>query len=327
MDYIFIKKFLFSPFLGGFVYFTPLVVLSKKPPAFYKILFKLIVALGFLHLLLSIISIDILLDANNIKARDTFEIYVKVLAIPSGYILMTANYHKITKKTIAFLTLGTTLLLSIYLARRGLMFISGCTFIFSYYLYILRKKKQILTIIFTGLMSFTFLGLGLISFGNINNSKFFEKAKERIGEDTRTGVEEYYYADMEFKDYVIGRGMSGLIAAPGEIDGETDHPGYREGIETDYLNIILKGGVISLGLLLLIAIPAMINCFFFSNNSLSKAAGFWILLWLISLYPSTVTNFTLHYILVWISIGIGYSKATREIPDKILQEYFIKYSL
>jgi len=176
-------------------------------------------------------------------------------------------------------------------------------------------------------MVLALLFLGLIAFENIENSQFFEKATKRMNEDTRSGVEDYYYADMEFKDYIIGRGMSGLVAAPTAIDNNSDHPGYREGIETDYLNIILKGGVISLGLLLLIAVPAMINCFFFSKNTLSKAAGFWILLWIISLYPSTVTTFTLNYILVWLSIGIGYSFKTRNIPEKSLEKYFNNPSL
>jgi len=113
-----------------------------------------------------------------------------------------------------------------------------------------------------------------------------------------------------------------LVAAPPGIDESGDYSGYRNGIETDYLNIILKGGSISLGLLLLIAIPAMFKGLMFSNNSLSKAAGFWILIWLLSLYPSTVTTFSMNYILVWISIGICYSPSYRGLSEETLKAYF-----
>jgi hypothetical protein len=86
-------------------------------------------------------------------------------------------------------------------------------------------------------------------------------------------------------------------------------------IETDYLNIILKGGIISLVLLFLIAIPAVIKGLFFSKNILSKAAAFWIIIWLVELYPANVNSFSLNHILVWISIGICYSKEIRNYTE------------
>ena len=158
---------------------------------------------------------------------------------------------------------------------------------------------------------------------NIGDSNLLKKTIDRGTKDTRSGVEDFYYADMQFKDWMIGRGMSGMVAAPIGIEVDSPTPGYRTGIETDYLNIILKGGILSLGLLLLIAIPAVIQGLFLSKNTLSKAAACWIILWIFSLYPSTVTTFTLNYILVWIAMGICYSKSIRNIPDQVLKTYFL----
>src|SRR5690606_38435429 len=87
-------------------------------------------------------------------------------------------------------------------------------------------------------------------------------------------------------------------------------------------NIILKGGIVSLGLLLLILIPAIMKGLFDSRNSLAKAAAFWILLWIIYLYPTAVTTFTLHYILVWVSVAICYTKNIRAMDDNELKAYF-----
>ena len=52
-----------------------------------------------------------------------------------------------------------------------------------------------------------------------------------------------------------------------------------------------------------------------SKNLLSKASAIWIMIYLVFLYPSTVTSFTLSYILLWISIGICYTKQVREMSD------------
>ena len=118
---------------------------------------------------------------------------------------------------------------------------------------------------------------------------------------------------MKPTDWAIGKGINGEYFCPGiDEDAPTN---YRNIIETGYLQIILKGGIIRLILYLLIAIPALILGLFFSKNLLSKAAGIWIFISLISLYPATVNSFNLNYLLVWISIGICYSKELRILPD------------
>ena len=146
-----------------------------------------------------------------------------------------------------------------------------------------------------------------------NNNGIFSLLLQRVDEDTRTPVEMCLYSDMSPKDWLIGRGIDGKYYCP-NID-ENDLTGYRNIIETDYLNIILKGGILSIGLLLAIAIPAVIKGLFYSNNLLSKAAGIWIFLWIIDLYPATVYTFSLNYVLVWISVGICYNKAIRRMPE------------
>ena len=75
-------------------------------------------------------------------------------------------------------------------------------------------------------------------------------------------------------------------------------------------------------LYLLIAGPAIILGIFFSNNLLSKASGIWILISLISLYPATVNSFILSFLMVWISVGICYSKRIRVLSDATLKEAF-----
>jgi hypothetical protein len=153
-----------------------------------------------------------------------------------------------------------------------------------------------------------------------NESKFFSSFKSRVKEDTRTAVEECFYNDMKATDWIIGRGINGEYYCPDIVpDSKSD---YRPIIETDYLNIILKGGIISFLLFLLITVPAAIKGIFYSSNNFSKAAGFWILMWLMNLYPTTVVTFSLNYILLWVAVGVCYNKTIRSIPEELMKIYF-----
>lgn len=320
LEYEFTKDLLFDPFGGMFLYFTPLFLLFPKTHLFYKATFKTLIVAGFFFGVFMLYSSVDLLNLKYELGRDTLEYYVKLLGLPIGFLLLTYPYQNKTRRFLAFFVIVLVVLSATYRARRGLMFMSGSVLIFTSFIYLLKNKRQLLSIFFGILLTILFSGYAYVLFG-AGDSVILSKVTERLDEDTRTGVEEYYYADMQIRDWIIGRGMSGLVAAPIDLDPSEEHPGYREGVETDYLTIILKGGLISLGLLLLIAVPAMIRGLFFSKNLLSKAAGFWILLWLVSLYPSTVTSFTLNYMLVWISIGICYSDTIWLSSEETVAQY------
>ena len=321
-NYEFIKNTLFNPFTGIFLYTVPLVLVIPKPPKFYKFIFFTILILGLIYLTHIGLGLQEFLDDKDVSSRDRLEIYVKALALPCGFILMTFNYHSKKSRIFAFMVIALSLMLAVYRARRGLIFLLGSVFIFTFLIFIYihhRKILLVLLLLLAGGLMLTYA----VTMSDIGDSKLLSKTKERATEDTRTGVEDFYYADMRFKDWVVGRGMSGMVAAPIDLEEDSMTPGYREGIETDYLNIILKGGLISFILLLLIALPAVFQGLFMSKNTLSKAAAFWIILWMISLYPTTVTTFTLNYILVWIAIAICYSKPVRNMSDQVLKEYFL----
>ncbi|HMW27307.1 MAG TPA: hypothetical protein PKC51_11730, partial [Ferruginibacter sp.] len=146
---------------------------------------------------------------------------------------------------------------------------------------------------------------------------------DRGEEDTRTGVEEYMYADMSSTDWIIGKGIKGKYYCP-IVDNVNDAEGagFRDNIETGYLQIILKGGIISLALVLGMLIPAVYKGFFKSNNVLSKASAMWVFLWILYLYPTGGMVFNMSFVLVWIAAAICYSDKIRNLSDEQ-----IKFSL
>lgn len=86
---------------------------------------------------------------------------------------------------------------------------------------------------------------------------------------------------MDTKDWIIGKGVVGEYYCP---TGATED-GYRQVIETDYLQIILKGGIISLGLLFLIAIPAIFKGLFYSKIYFQKLQPFGFYFGLLIYFP------------------------------------------
>ena len=151
----------------------------------------------------------------------------------------------------------------------------------------------------------------------------FSFVMERGSEDTRTGVEQYMSADMSGMDWIIGKGIHGEYFCPIVVTVD-DSNSYRDVIETGFLLIILKGGYAGLLLLLMILVPAIYKGIFKSKNLLSKSSGVYILLWLTYCYPSIVVGFTIHYIIVWIAVGICYSEQIRNLPDSTIKYYLRK---
>lgn len=318
-----LKFMLFDAEFGLFRYFVPLILLFPKNPVYYRKLFNAIIILGLIFILYDLMFRGNLLDLNytNNNTKFTFEYFAKILSIPVGFLMLTYSYHSFRRKLLALFIIAVGVGFAIFRARRALLFMTLSPLVFAYLLYLYEGKKKILIIFFS-----IFIGAFLILYGlkvyNDNRNGMFALISERIYENTRSTVESNFYEDMTTRDWIIGKGINGQYYCPGVDLG--DETGYRSMIETDYLNIILKGGIISLVLLFLIAIPAIVKGLFFSKNVLSKAAALWILIWLMELYPANVNSFSLNHILVWISIGICYSGYIRNIPESSLVETLSK---
>jgi hypothetical protein len=303
---------------GLFLYFVPLIILFPKDLRYLKKVVAVILILSGFYILYDIFFIKALLAYQSENGQTIIEYFSKNLGIPCGFILLTMIYHTDKKNIWALFVIVLIFLLAVIRARRGLMFMSSTILMSSYLIYIYTHRRNLFAKVFPIIIVF-FLSVYAFNVYTDKSPGPFRFITERLKEDTRSEVEEYFYLDLNQKDWIIGKGINGSYYCP---TGATPD-GYRTGIETDYLNIILKGGIVSLVLLLLITIPAMILGLFYSKNILSKAAAIWIFLWLIELFPAPITTFSLNYLLVWISVGICYSKRVRNTPDDVIKESFI----
>jgi hypothetical protein len=315
------SAFLNVTYGGVMLYFVPLVVLLPRNIATYKPLYKVILILGAASLVCSIIFYEIIHNEDWMSTESLvyMENLFSLLAFSSGFILLTPIYHSNKKLIFSASVLLISLYFLIFRARRGSMFQSLTTMASAGLVYLIYTKKKGL-IIFAAVV----LALGTAFFMSGNSTpSMFSHLEQRADEDTRSGVEQYMTVSMKPVDWLIGKGINGSYYCPIVLD--VNNPtGNRDVIETGYLQIILKGGIISLGLLLFILLPAIYKGLFKSNNVLSKGAGMFILLWTLYLYPSIGTGFTTHYILLWISVGICYSKKITDIDDEQIKAAFKK---
>ena len=319
-NYQFIKFLLFDATFGIFLYFVPLVIFFPRDLNYYKKIFDIIIIFGIFYIIYDLLFIkDLLREGRNLKSQGIIEYFSQNLSFQSGFLLLTFIYHTKKRRLLALAVILLTFLLAAIRARRSLMFVSVSILTLYFLIYYYSHKVKVVVLFFSFLIIIVVSILGT-RFYNNNREGLFGYITERMDEQTRSGVVTYFYNDMQTADWIAGKGIEGQYYCPGIDNGVLTS--YRGVIETGYLQIILKGGLISLVLLLLIAIPAMIKGIFNSKNILSKAAGLWILLFLIDMYPLTPVSFSMNYILVWISIGICYSKTIRETADSSITEIF-----
>ncbi len=324
-----IKKMLFSVGLGALPYFTPLVMLWPRNFQVYRTMFTMLLVSGVLFILFTAVFWNIAHNPNRLSlASQSFaDVFISLLAIPLCYIFLTYMYHQkgkqgfgLGKKNLfAILVTLLALYIAIYRARRGSIFIIGSTMAVAGMLYFIFSKNRVMTIFMAILV---FSGSALFFIGRQMPS-MFSFVMERGNEDTRSGVEQYMSADMSGMDWIIGKGIHGEYFCPIVITVD-DSSGYRDVIETGFLQILLKGGYTSLILLLMILLPAIHRGIFKSRNLLSKASAVYILLWLAACYPSVVVGFTFHYIVLWVAVGICYSEQIRSLPDSTIKYYLQK---
>ena len=267
-DYYHIKLLLFNAEHGIFLYFVPLILLFPKSVEYYKKLFNVIIILGIIFLIYDILFLKNLLDLNykNYNSKFTYEYFTKILSVPCGFIILTYPYHSKRLNLFALFVIFVTIGFALIRARRALIFLSFSPLLFAYILYLYRGRLKIIILLFSIIIGSILFAFGF-SFYNENKGGAFALITNRYDVDTRSRVEGDFYQDMKLKDWIIGKGIFGEYYSPGLDEGNYISV-YRSMIETNYLNIILKGGLISLGLLLLIAVPAMIHGIFNSSNLL-----------------------------------------------------------
>lgn len=319
-DFVTIRDLLIDAWFGLFIYLAPIVCLFSNKKLLIKKTFDAIYILSIVFLIYEITFLNLLIERGSQESIAMAEVFSRTLGLPAGFVLLTYRYHSLKLRLVSGVTISVILAMALYQARRGLALYCLMILMFAGVIYLMKGSNRSFVLVTLLIFASSIVLVGSEVF---DKSDFLSSIKERGLEDTRSNVELNFYEDMQGIDWLIGRGINGLYYCPGIVwDGEAST--FRGIIETDYLQIILKGGLVSLGLLFLIMIPASILGIFFSKNLLVKAFGIWIFIGLLNMYPSSVNTFTLNYLIMWIGVGVCYSKSLRNLTDASIDKYFKK---
>ncbi|TYR36840.1 hypothetical protein FXV77_06580 [Sphingobacterium phlebotomi] len=294
---------------GVILYLLPLLVfLPLSGFTLHKILYLLFLYSLFIYPLW-LLNIQDLIQRGSFSYRtETIGVF---LAFLSGFLLF---FHPIFTKgqNLAIrITLLIYLVLMLINARRNICF-SIITLLFLAYLvnsFIVKKEA-----IYSNILAFGgVLILILIILINLNSllSGFFSYLGERGTTDTRSGVEELFFYDFNrsgINDWLFGRGLNGTYYQE-MVDSDTGEiTTDRGGIETGYLDLVLKGGILYNILLLVILIPAIVKGLG-SRKMVGVSCGLFLLTYLVDLYTtSPLSSVSIRSILFYLCISVCYRK-------------------
>jgi len=298
-------SFITDPYLF-FPYLIPIVVLIPANIFFIKRLFEYFALLGLVLIFLFAILSNYMLNINSFFSEHVLWTF----GSGCGFILLAIDYQKNSRKILAIIVVLLSLFISTILARRNIMLTFSNYILFSILLLLFNSKKSIpFKIFFLSIVLSSFLGAYFIF--NKYQDNLFSRISGRLDENTREQIFSGFFSSMSTNDLIFGKGFDGTYYAP-TIEVDKDN---RSIIECGYLQTILKGGIVNLALFLLMALPAAYLGIVKSRNTISKAAGSIIVLWLIDMVPWGMPALNIRYIFVWICIGICYSKEIQILSD------------
>lgn len=313
-----------SLYLLPFLLFLPYDIQSIKK-IFYVFFYS-----SLLSFPLWLINIDLLNQAGSETAfkAEGIAIYLPFLA---AFLMMYSPSFNWKKNIIIKIVFVIYLMLMLLNARRNVCFSLLCYGLIAYYIHFhfINKRHMLYNII---LLLFATLTVLLL----INNVDDIKKGSlsymsNRINQDTRSEVEALFIYDFNkspITDWIFGRGMHGTYYQE-RINSQTNLlETDRSAIETGYLDIILKGGIIYVLLIIIILVTAIWKGLR-SGKMLGVSCGLFLTTYMIDLYSTCpISIFSIRAILFWFCISICYRKE-RYIGVKIIRrlknKWFIDY--
>ena len=206
-----------------------------------------------------------------------------------------------------------SILIQAFMARRGGLATSILYFVLMWGMYSFndRRVSKVKMI----LIALAVVGVCLVLFSNMADS-FFSTLMERGTADSRSGVEEGFYKDMDSaSDWIFGRGWFGQYYEPA-------YGIFRSSIETGYLALILRGGLLYLIPYVGILGLSFYNGYFKSRNLFCKSFAIICLMQIICLYPYGWPAFNFLHFVIWLGVWICNSKVLRIMSDSQIKRMF-----
>lgn len=284
-------------------YLLPFIILKLPNEKYFKELLNLFFKISLWVIPLWIMNYSDLIQVGTYKAEGIGS----SLPFLSAFLLGLSAYFNKKQRNINIIIWAIYFMLMMLNARRNVSF---TLLLYAVIAYIFTSLSSIKKNVAKTVIIFLFSILtGLILLLNLDTltSGVFNNMANRVNEDTRSGVEELFFADFSnapISDWIFGRGMDGGYYQPTKNEETGEIADNRTVIETGYLNMMLKGGIIYDATIILIMLLA-IKRGFTKHNSINKYISIILLTYFIDLYTTNpVCAFSVRSILFWFCISI-----------------------
>lgn len=297
-------------------YFLPFIALYDFNSKNFLTIVKVSSILAIIFTIYSIVSWKELLLLNSIgldhyAGRGRYEysysiytFYAELTSITAPFVLFILPDY-ISKKywKLAVLNIAVAFIIGIIAGRRSSTF--GLCLIFIAFYFLVYKNKTSGKIKMIIILILTMIAL--------YSSGFLDFFISKIDSASREGVEINFYADMDMRSLIFGRGAMGSYYDPGFV--YIDGIGKRTEIETGYLYLILKGGIIYLVIYVLLLLRASYLGLLKSNNTFTKAFASMCIISCIELIPFGLPMLNMKFITLWFGVGICLNKRIRSLTN------------
>ena len=265
--------------------------------------FYILVRFVYKQICIYLLLLIILILSNYVLSQESFnDAYERLhLYIGGGiiFLLFFLQYFNKNEKIKILLAAFISLVISLILARRNVIFTYLLLIASLIYINGKLKSDNKVVYIIKVLTLLTFFAFFLINYF----TALFPTLAERALDDTRSGVElEIMYVINQKDALWTGLGLNSFYYSDYVSE-------VRDFVETGYLNLIFKGGIIYIALFISLLIPRLLNGFFREKTKFSQCSIFYILLFLASFSASNTTmSFSIRYVVFWFLLLTYYHK-------------------
>lgn len=300
------------------IYLLPFFILPLPNRKYFKELLHL-----FFKISLIVIPIWFI-HSSELVQKGTFkgESIGAFLPFISAFILGLGSYFNKKQKYATYTIWGIYFILMLLNARRNVSF-SLALYALIAYLFSIRNelKKNLpkfILILLASILAFQILLLNLDSL----TRGTFQNMANRAKEDTRSGIEELFFIDFmksPIEDWIFGRGMDGGYYKF-TIDKETGEiSDNRTVIETGYLHLMLKGGIIY-DIIIIMFIFISLSRVLKSTQKTLQYIGVILSTYLVDLYTTNpVCIYSVRSILFWFLISICIQSSNKTNRKRIFK--------
>lgn len=288
---------------GVTVYVVPIILLMLPNRRFFRDIVRL-----FFKASLFVLPIWVLNASDLVQDDYKGESIGVFLPFFSAFLLSLSGLFSKKERKLTLFIWGIYLFLMLLNARRNVTFTLVLYGIFSYLMTLLDDWKRHSAKVFM-IITGSILGLLLLQL-NMDNltSGVFKRMSNRATENTRSGVEELFFVDFAnspTEDWFFGRGMDGGYYQIMRDEDTGEVSDNRKGIETGYLHLVLKGGLVYALCIVLIIFNA-IGCARRDKNVIVSRYFVMVMLsYLIDLYTTApICSYMPRTIIFWFVVGV-----------------------